>query len=237
MTLLLPAALLLTLLLLICGLLLLRRHYERRLVRYQNKLLLKQIDEVHGLYQTMRGWRHDYHNHLQSLKAHLALGQLDEAKAYLDELETDLSGIRQLSETGNLALDAILNSKLSLVKQQGTRLSFKVAVPKTLTVTSIDLCVLLGNLIDNAVEACERVAPEERFIRLYIGVLKQQLYISITNATGEHVRKLDNEYITKKRGLHGQGLLRIDRIVKKYGGFINRQNEPGVFATEVLLPL
>ncbi len=68
-------------------------------------------------------------------------------------------------------------------------------------------------------------------------MLKRQLYISITNATGEPARKLDSEYVTKKRGLHGQGLLRIDRIAKKYGGFINRQNEPGVFATEVLLPL
>lgn len=218
-------------------LLLLRRRDEQRLIRYQNKLLSQQIDEVHGIYQTMRGWRHDYHNHLQTLKARLAMGQTDEALSYLDTLETDLTSIRQICETGNLALDAVLNSKLSLVQQQGTRLSFTAAVPPELTVSPIDLCVLLGNLIDNAVEACEPLPMEDRFIRLYIGVLKQQLYISITNATGEHVRKLDHEYITKKRGLHGQGLLRIDRIVKKYGGFINRQNEPGVFATEVLLPL
>lgn len=217
--------------------LLIRRRYEQRLIRYQNKLLLRQIDEVHGIYQTMRGWRHDYHNHLQALKARLAMGQVEQARAYLDALETDLSDIRQISETGNLALDAILNSKLSLVRQQGTLLSFKAEVPASLTVSDIDLCVLLGNLIDNAVEACEPLPTQERFIRLYIGVLRRQLYISITNATGELARKLDSEYVTHKRGLHGQGLLRINRIVEKYGGFINRQNEPGVFATEIMLPL
>lgn len=218
-------------------LLILRRRDEQRLIRYQNKLLLKQIDEVHGVYQTMRGWRHDYHNHLQSLRAKLAMGQIEEAQAYLCALETDLDSIRQISETGNLALDAILNSKLSLVRQQGTQLSFKAEVPKALSVPELDLCVLLGNLIDNAVEACEAVPADERFIRLYIGTLRQQLYITITNATKEHVRRLDSEYITKKRGNHGQGLLRINRIVEKHGGFINRQNEPGVFVTEVLLPL
>ena len=75
------------------------------------------------------------------------------------------------------------------------------------------------------------------FLRLYIGIFRKQLYISVTNATGELVRKLDEEYITTKRGNHGHGLKRINNTVEKYGGFINRKNEPGVFATEIMLPL
>ena len=86
-------------------------------------------------------------------------------------------------------------------------------------------------------EACEKLPQEERFLRLYIGVFRKQLYISVTNATGEVIKKLDNEYITAKRGNHGHGLKRIDNTVEKYGGFINRKNEPGVFATEIMLPL
>ena len=76
-----------------------------------------------------------------------------------------------------------------------------------------------------------------RFLRLYINVLKQQLYITITNATAETVRKIDAAYISTKRGNHGHGLKRIDRVVKKYDGYVNRKNEPGVFVTEILLPL
>lgn len=75
---------------------------------------------------------------------------------------------------------------------------------------------------------------EQRFLRLYIGIFRKQLYISVTNATGELVRKLDEEYITTKRGNHGHGLKRINNTVEKYGGFINRKNEPGVFATEIM---
>ena len=216
---------------------LLRRRSDRRIAAYQNKLMARQIDEVQNLYRTMRGWRHDYHNHLQTLKARLDMGQAGEARAYLDSLEEDLDGIRALAETGNVCLDAILNAKLSIVLKRGIDLDFKAQVPSNLTVSDIDLCVILGNLIDNAVEACEKVAGEGRFLRLYIGVFKQQLYLSVTNATSETVRKIDAAYISAKRGSHGHGLKRIDRVVEKYAGYVNRQNEPGVFATEILLPL
>ena len=103
-------------------------------------------------------------------------------------------------------------------------------------VSDIDLCVILGNLIDNAIEACEKM-EEGRFIRLYIGTFQKQLYISVTNSTNEMIKKLDEEYITTKRGNHGHGLKRINLEVEKYGGYINRKNEPGIFVTEIMLPL
>lgn len=213
------------------------RRTDRKIAAYQNKLLARQIDEVQNIYLMMRGWRHDYHNHLQTLKARLDMGQTAEARTYLDSLEEDLDDIRALAETGNVSVDAILNAKLSLVLKRNIDLNFKAEVPKALTVSDIDLCVILGNLIDNAMESCEKVAEGSRFLRLYIGVFKKQLYLSVTNATAETVRKIDAAYISAKRGSHGHGLKRIDRVVEKYGGYVNRQNEPGVFATEILLPL
>ena len=80
------------------------------------------------------------------------------------------------------------------------------------------------------------VDKDKRFLRLYIGKFNEQLYISVSNATNENVRKLDEEYISKKRGNHGHGLKRINHIVEKYDGYINRKNEAGVFVTEILLP-
>ena len=211
--------------------------YERRITAYQNKLLKNEVEEVHNLYLTMRGWRHDYHNHMQSLKAYLAMDSLKEAKEYLNKLEQELDDINLLFNTGNLNADAVLNSKISLALKKGIRVDYKAAVPEILPVSEIDLCAVLGNLIDNAVESCEKVEEDSRFIRLYIGTLRSQLYVSVSNATNEHVRKLDEEYITAKRGNHGHGLKRINRVVEKYGGYINRKNEPGVFVTEIMLPL
>ncbi len=211
--------------------------YDRRIAAYQNKLLKNEVDEVHNLYLTMRGWRHDYHNHMQSVKAYLAMDSLEEARAYLDALEQDLDEINLLFNTGNINADAVLNAKISLAIKKGIQVDYKAAVPKTLAVSDIDLCVVIGNLIDNAVESCEKVAPENQFIRLYIGIFQKQLYLLVSNATSETVRKLDEQYISTKRGNHGHGLKRINKIVDKYGGFVNRKNEPGVFVTEILLPL
>lgn len=213
------------------------RIYDRRITSYQNKLLQKEMEEVHNIYMTMRGWRHDYHNHMQSLKAYIAMGNVEEAGEYLSGLESDLDDINLLFNTGNLNADAILNSKISLAINNGINVNYKASLPETMTITDIDLCVLLGNLIDNAVEANRSVEEGDKFIRLYIGELKKQLYISVSNATTETVRKIDEEYISKKRGDHGHGLKRINNIVDKYEGYINRKNEPGVFVTEVMLPM
>ncbi len=213
-----------------------RKKYEEYSMNYQNKLLKNQVEEVQHIYMTMRGWRHDYHSHLQSLKVKLSQGQIEESMQYLNELEEDLDDIHMIVESGNVNVDAILNSKLSLAITQDIDVNVKVVIPKELPLSDIDCCVLLGNLIDNAIEACEKVEGQ-KFIRLYLGIYKKQFYMSITNATNEVVRKFDEEYISTKRGNHGHGLKRINKVVEKYNGFINRKNEPGVFVCEIMLPM
>ena len=66
--------------------LVIKTYYEKSTEAYQNKLMKNQIEEVNNVYMTMRGWRHDYHNHMQSLKAYLAMDDISEARAYLDKL-------------------------------------------------------------------------------------------------------------------------------------------------------
>ena len=211
---------------------------EDKTIIYQNKLMKQQMDEIENIDMTMRGWRHDYHNHLQSLKGFLSLNKVDQMKNYLNELETDLDSIDTLYHSGNLQLDSILNAKLAIAEKGQIRIHCDASIPPQLHVSDLDLCVILGNLLDNAIESCRKIKdPDERFIRVYIGILKKQLYISITNATSETVKQRTDHYFTTKRGDHGHGLKRVDQVVKKYDGYLNRQNEPGVFATEIVLPL
>lgn len=211
---------------------------EDKTIVYQNKLMKQQMDEIENIYMTMRGWRHDYHNHIQSLKGYLSLNKVEQMKNYLNELETDLDSIDTLYHSGNLQLDSILNAKLAIAEKGQIRIHCDASIPLQLHVSDLDLCVILGNLLDNAIESCRKIKdPDERFIRVYIGILKKQLYISITNATSETVKQRTDHYFTTKRGDHGHGLKRVDQVVKKYDGYLNRQNEPGIFATEIVLPL
>lgn len=212
---------------------------DGKIANYQNDLITKHYSEVQNMYQKMRGWRHDYHNHIQTMKAYLALGELDELDNYLDMLNSDLKTVDTVIKTGNVKLDAILNSKLSLIASKNINVNAKARVPSDLTVNEIDLCVIIGNLLDNALESCEKIEDEnKRFIRIYISVLKRQLYIYVSNSAGEDIKKLRiGEYLTTKGSGHGFGLKRINSLVDKYGGYLNRQNEPGVFATEIMLPL
>lgn len=214
------------------------RKNEKKISEYENKLVASQWEEMNQLYMTMRGWRHDYHNHMQKIRAHLALGEYEAAQEYIDLMETELDAVDIRYKTGNTGVDAMLNSKLTLAEQKGLRIKCDAELPKELSCNPVDLCVLLGNLIDNAMEACEKMdSSQDRFVRIYMCVRRKQLYLSVSNATCEVIRRLDKEYITNKRGNHGNGLRRINKVVEKHKGFINRQNEPGVFATEIMLPL
>ncbi len=217
-------------------------YVNRRLSRFQNELVNKHYDEVETVYRKMRGWRHDYHNHIQVLKAHMELKEYEQARKYLDMLAEDLTSVDTVIKTGNVMVDAILNSKLTLMRDHEIQVDVTAIVPQKVGILGVDLSVLIGNLLDNAMEACMRVEKkEDRFIRIYIDIIKKQLYISVINSMEGAVRRRGAQYLSSKQGLqeelHGLGILRIDSIVSKYHGYINRQSEQGVFATEVTLPL
>ncbi|WP_204792360.1 sensor histidine kinase [Olsenella profusa] len=213
-----------------------RRGFESSTERFQQEVLSRQYDEIRSIYLDMRGWRHDYHNHLQVMKAQLAAGQLDELSAYLDELESDLDRVDTYVKSGNLMVDAILNSKLSLAERDGVEVTCKATVPDELAVDDVDLCVILGNLLDNAIEACEKI-DGRRWLRVYVAARGAQLYASIQNSAVEDPSFNQRNYISEKRGNHGLGMKRVAAVVDKYEGYLNLANEPGVFAAEVSLPL
>jgi len=215
-----------------------RRRKRKRLELEQKETLLLHFTETREMYRQMRGWRHDYRNHMQVMKAMLALGKTQELNTYLQKLDHELTEVDTVIKTGNITVDAVLNSKITAAKKNGIPVNAKAVVPEALAVSETDLCVIIGNLLDNAAEANLRLPEERRFLRIYMGELQNQLYISVTNAGIGRAKQKDGVYQSTKNGKdHGLGLQRIDRAVRRSGGSVNRQSEEGVFATEVLLPL
>lgn len=211
---------------------------DRRIERFQSELIEKQVQEIQNMYRQVRGWRHDYRNHIQNMKIQLAEGNYEKLDSYLNELADDLNTVDTVIKTGNVMADAILNSKLSVAEKLNISLNVKANIPTEIPLSDVELCAVMGNLLDNAVEACAKLPEDERFMRIYIGVLKNQLYLSVQNSAGE-IKKSGGAYLSTKQDSHnhGYGIFRIDRVAKKYGGYVNRQNEEGVFATEIMVPL
>jgi sensor histidine kinase regulating citrate/malate metabolism len=133
-------------------------------------------------------------------------------------------------------VDAILNSKISLAQGKKIEVNAKAKVPPDLKISVIDLCVIIGNLIDNAIEACVKLDENKRRVRIYVGIFKSYLYISVANTMSGRIDRAA-KYTSSKGANHGFGLMRIDKIAEKYGGHVNRQHENEAFATEVMLPL
>jgi len=211
---------------------------DKRIAAFQNDLVVRYYNEVKNMYSDMRGWRHDYRTHIQTLKGYRDIDANEKIDVYLNMLDKDLTNVDTLISTGNITLNAILNSKLSLAASKKISINAKVNVPETLAISEIDLCVMIGNLLDNAIEACEKIKDDtKRFIRVYIDVKKSHLYISVANATASKPMKEGVIYKTVKSGFHGFGLLRIDRVVAKYGGYCYRAGEDGAFTTEITVPL
>ena len=103
--------------------------------------------------------------------------------------------------------------------------------------SEIDLCCILGNLFDNAIEASMALPEEERLIRVYMEMKGTQLYISFTNFTaGKKLRKTGKVYKSTKGEGHGFGLVRIDKIIEQLDGYLSRNSEDGAFTTEILIP-
>ncbi len=215
----------------------LAKQIDQRIAQYQRELIETHYREVENMYRQIRGWRHDYRNHIQMLKVLAANGNLDALKIYLDELDTDLNTVDTVVKTGNAMADAILNSKLSLAKAKGIPVQCDARIPVKLKMSELDLCCILGNLFDNAMEASLSLPEEERLIRVYLDMKGSQLYISFTNFTsGKKLTKVGKGFRTTKGDGHGFGLVRIDAIVERLDGYLSRNSEDGAFTTEILIP-
>ena len=210
---------------------------DKRIAAYQRDLIETHYREVENMYRQIRGWRHDYRNHIQLMKVLAADGDMEGIKAYLEELDRDLSTVDTVVKTGNHMADAILNSKISLARSRGITVQVDASIPVKLRMSEIDLCCILGNLFDNAIEASMELPPEERLIRVYMDMKNTQLYISFTNFTAVKKQpKIGKGFKTSKGEGHGFGLVRIDTIIERLDGYLSRNSEDGAFTTEFLIP-
>lgn len=212
-----------------------RKKTYLKLVEYQTEQSEKHLNEVRSIHKEMRGYKHDFHHHLQALKGQLEAGEVDRALVYIEQLDNQLMNVDTLLKTGNVSLDAILSAKIAQAKAENIAVNVKANVPDALTISDLELSIIIGNLLDNAIEAC-RTVTGERFIRIFISMKGSMLYFSMLNAAGEKMKKTGSLFATHKDGVHGFGLRRAEAILEEHGGWVKYNSEDGAFTSEFLVP-
>lgn len=212
-----------------------RKKTYLKIAKYQTEQSQRHLDEVRSIYEEMRGYKHDFHHHLQALKGQLEAGETDRALDYIEQLDEQLIHMDTLLKTGNVSLDAIFSAKIAQAKAENIAVTVKASVPDRLLISDLALSIVVGNLLDNAIEAC-RSAEGEHFIRIYMTLKGKMLYFSMLNSSGIKKQKLGTLFASHKKGAHGFGLRRAEAILKEYGGWCKYNSEDGAFTSEFLVP-
>ena len=207
-----------------------------KIVELQTEQSKTHLDEVRSIHKEMRGYKHDFHNHLQTLKGYIEAGENERALKYIEELDYGVMNTDTLLKTGNVSVDVILSAKIAKAKSKGINVTVKANLPDNLNITDVELSIVIGNLLDNAIEACTASTDKEPFIRVYLVMKSNMLYFSMLNSSGDKLKKDGSLFNSKKGGFHGFGLRRAESIIEKHGGWIKYNSEDGAFSSEFLVP-
>ena len=212
---------------------------ERQNQAYEQEILLcvRQAAEREEAYRQTRILRHDLKGRLVALGALLEAGQAEEMKKEIEKmLEENSLNRHGTSETGNLALDALVNYKYAAAAAEGAQMHCRLEVPAELFVEGTDLCVILENLLNNAIEAEQELPKERRQISLTVQLRKGALFITVENPyQGEIAMDSHGKIRSSKPGERGIGLLSVEKTAEKYNGEVTISHENMSFRVTVML--
>lgn len=178
---------------------------------------------------------HDVKNHFVILKEYEAAGEFEELGKYLNEITDEIWSRNSRRWTGNRILDIILNQKKMLSEDKGVEFDIETVPLNDRFLTDSEISSLFGNLLDNAIEACEKISGDEKWISVSIRRQKELLFIEVANTAVQAPVEEEGRLITSKpdKEFHGIGSANVRRIVGKYGGDIVYQFHKGIFKANI----
>ena len=206
----------------------------------ENQLLAvesRRYMELRAYMEQTRSLRHDFRQHLHVISGLTEAGELEELKSYLRQYEDELNDARP-TLCANPAVDALAGHYDSDARQKGIPVEWKLELPKRLPLPEADLCTLLGNLLENAVFASQKLPPDERQVRVMARMLSPaMLGIVVENRYDGVLKKQKGILHSTKHEGQGIGLVSTHTTVQKYHGNLTVETENNVFRANVLLNL
>lgn len=189
--------------------------HEQEQYEHHLRTQLKHFDDILITQKQIKKFKHDFENFKIGLSAYLGRNDIAGAKAYLRNLQEKISLEKSVVETGNTALDSILSTKIAIAESKNIIVEKKIQIPENISIEPIDMCVIFGNVLDNAIEACERVENGHKLIIINIICKDEVLLCKISN-TAQFIDNNNLETSKEDKNNHGFGLENIKTTLAKY---------------------
>ena len=215
--------------------LLLKKQYNLKLMHERMLFEKSRVEDATAIWSNIRQVKHDLKNHFAVLSGHLKEGNIDSCRDYVSKLHMTVETMGCLIQSGNSVIDYLINSKLAHL--EGVTVLVSGYVGNYSDIEDIDLACILGNILDNAIEAQEKLASEKRIELLFLH-RKSSRIIICKNTIDKSVLQNNKEMKSTKNSpeLHGIGHQIVETTVRKYSGLIDYFEEGDMFGVQIVLP-
>ncbi len=189
---------------------------------------------IKNKYDELRLFRHDFKNKLIAINEYISSERYDDLKVYISQLTDKLDNKLRFVDTGNIIVDGIINNKLNYASMLGITVSTRMSIPTEMNIIEDDMVIILGNILDNAIEACQKV--ENGRIHITGNYDRSVINIDITNSYNGEINKSDDVFVTSKdnKEEHGLGLLSVKSTIEKYNGVVEFNYDDRNFTTSCI---
>lgn len=210
--------------------------FEKSRLLQQNNFYLKQFELMKASLNSTKSFRHDMKNHLSVLKLLVEENENNEALKHIEQMTDVIIASKEYAKSGNIIIDSILNFKLQEAEYHGIYVSLELSIPEQLNVTSFDMSIILGNLLDNAINACSKLDKDKR-IDIKIKYNKGRLIIKVSNTYDGNLLFNGNELITSNsdKENHGIGVNNVKATLEKYNGELEIEHTESIFTVILLM--
>lgn len=215
-----------------------KEKFEKLLISNQNTYYTKQLNLMKSSLESVRSFKHDMRNHLILLNSLVENNEYNEASKVISQITGAIDVKNEYAQSGNITVDSILNFKLQEAVNKGISVSLELNIPEKLNITPFDISVILGNLLDNAINASSKLEKDKR-LDLKIDYKRGRLFINLSN-TYTGILNYKGEKLTtsnRDKETHGIGIKNINAVLDKYDGVMEIEHKENIFTAIILLYL